>query len=117
MSEMNVRTCPNCGANVHGTICQYCGAVDDRIFQVEPGTPVMLSYMLGNQRITFQLSVSQLYLFPNTDTVHLYADDGVYTSFTNIEGYNVVLDGHMVPFEHESLSPGKTAYYIVEVVS
>ncbi len=103
MTRMNARTCPNCGAPVSGTVCQYCGSADERIFELEPGTPVMISYKLKGKRITFQLSIRSLSV--SADTTDIYSNGSVYASWNN--GYDVSLSGRLVPFEHDSLSAEK----------
>lgn len=110
MTEMVARVCPNCGAPVHGTVCQYCGSEDALLFGLEPGTPVMVSYKLNGKRITFQLSIEALTMTASGYD-ELYADNRIFKICG--DGYDVNLAGRLIPFEHDTI-PGRRLFYMVE---
>lgn len=108
---MKTKTCPNCGANVEGTKCRYCGAVDDEPIVVKPDVPIFVTVAMEGKRYTFWMLPSRFSI--NWDRTILYSGIGREFPISLANGCDVDLSGNLIPFEMESL-PGRQAYYIVE---
>lgn len=114
MTTMKVRTCPNCGANVNGIVCAYCGTVDSTTFNAAIGKTLMMSVELGNGEIaTFGFVLEELSFDASIDNTCLYADNGSRVFMETIPNYKVNMTGSVVPVQHEAI-PEKDIYFMRE---
>ena len=114
MTTMKVRTCPNCGANVDGTVCAYCGTVDSAIFNAAIGKTLMMSVDLGNgETTTFGFVLEGFSVDASIDSTYIYADNKPYACIGTRPNYKVSMTGSVVPTQHEAI-PGKDIYFMRE---
>ena len=83
--------CPNCGAPISGTVCDYCGTVFLDFGAIEIFKPMWLRIRLGGRLICLRVIPERLSVEAIPQKVMLYADDTI-QSLNQFAGYNISLD-------------------------
>lgn len=83
--------CPNCGAPISGTVCDYCGTVFLDFGAIEIFKPMWLRIRLAGRLTCLRVIPERLSIETIPQRVMFYADDTI-QSPTLDAGYNISLD-------------------------
>ena len=73
-------TCPQCGAPINGTVCQYCGAVFYDFATLDFHTPTYIKIKHDNMFNVFRAILTNFTIEMHNDAAYLYADNSVVAS-------------------------------------
>ena len=83
--------CPNCGAPISGTVCDYCGTVFLDFGAIEIFKPMWLRIRLAGRLTCLRVIPERLSVETIPRRVMLYAGDTI-QNLTQDAGYNISLD-------------------------
>ena len=94
----NVLNCPNCGAPITGTKCEYCGAIFYDFANISTdGTPSYIRLKLLNQLIIFKAVTTDVQFEVQSDNgVSLYLDNNP-CYVIDRPAYHVTMEMDVVP--------------------
>ena len=91
----NQLNCPNCGAPIDGSVCNYCGTVFLDFGAIEIYKPLWLRVKLNDQLICLRVIPERLSIDTDMTKHVLYADDKAY-QMSMLSGYSISVDFHSI---------------------
>lgn len=101
--------CPNCGAPIVGSACDYCGTAfenPEKVLALAIGRKVSVSFEDMGRLYEFDMVVDRLDIAAECDTFHSW--DGLHV-VSSEPRYNAVMNGRLVPSERH----GRECMYAV----
>lgn len=88
--------CPNCGAPITGSVCDYCGSVFLDFGAIELFKPLWLRVKLKGQLVCLRVIPNRFSVDTDMTEYNLYADDRIALHECRFDGFDISLGFHTV---------------------
>lgn len=105
--------CPNCGAPITGSCCDYCGTHLEDILRLASGRPVEITFEIGGKEYTVNFHLDSMSVHYEPEVTTLYADGRPeYRMVTNPYA-KLTMEGTCLPFDYKT-PKGDISVFAVE---